>query len=249
MTLPRPTGWLPDPPAHELELELGASYLDSLLTHALSSGSMLPREPWRQIQNEESCSGRVGVGLVYELTGEKGSAECLWYWARRYTQGRDVRNTGVSIAAIRWAYSRFGTCPAAAWNPQTPGFDIVGENAQPYALTVLKTRKLDFAPLYGSGAAIVDAAAIAIDLGMPVGYVVGAGGEFNEQRGGEVGRRTEDISANHIIYARGHRTRDGRRQFYTANSWIGWGDGIGAAWVDESWLAASAFTIVGRGVS
>lgn len=244
-----PTGWLPDPPASTHELELGASYLESLLERAPSSGSMLPREPWRQLQNEESCSGRVGVGLVYELTGEKGSAECLWYWARRYTQGRDVRNTGVSIAAIRWAYSRFGTCAAVAWNPQTPGFALVGETAKPHALTVLKTRKLDFAPLYGSGVELIDAAAIALDLGMPVAYVVGAGGEFNEQRDGVVARRTESRSANHIVYARGHRTRGGARQFYTANTWIGWGDGVGAAWVDESWLAASAFTIIGRGVS
>lgn len=245
-----PTGWLPAPPDSPPTILLGENYVRELLEHTPPLEAMLPRAHWRQWQAEESCFGRVAVGLNYEHTGDKGSAEAIWYWARLRNQGPDVQDTGVTIAAIRWALARFGVPSASKWNPSTPGFAIVGKKAKPPALAVLKTKKLDTPVLYGTGGELNDASAAALGLGLPVAYVVGAGGQFNDQRDGIVGPRTESRKANHILYTRGFRTRaNGRREYRTANTWLGWGDEEGCAWVDQSWLESSEFVVVCRGIS
>lgn len=250
MTLPCPTGWLPDPPQEGPVL--GGDLLRELLQDPETADGGVDVGPWSLNQRGESCTGHFGAQSIYALTGRKCSPYLPWYFARVRDHGAtSVPDTGCSVAAFTRALRMHGACSWDLWNPGTPGFSTTGEAARPPAAARVDAQRanLDIVPLYGSGSEVVQAVAAALDRGWPVGVVVHVDEAFSKA-GGRLDALQRDAPANHIVTAFRHRLReDGAREFLLVNSWsASWGEN-GCTWAHESWIAASSYLPVARGVS
>lgn len=235
-------GWLPDPPKPEdwkfrdikprlRKLAKTGDHMIQVFTPVSHQGQL------------HSCAANVTADALEILMGLGGTVVQLsrlfiYFNARNY-HGAIDKDKGTYLRMAFESLKRLGVCPESMW-------DYVEANVflrPPLAAykEANANKVMGFYRIDSRGEERLDDIETAIRANHPVAFGTQVGTEFSNYKGETeyIFRLPEAFEGRHAMLWCGVRKRNGRREFWTRNSWgSGWGLG-GYAWMDQSYVTSS----------